>query len=75
MFYCNDCAEKRSYPISGFKSHGKCEICKEIRQCNDVKSEILPKDDCQHEETVAINEEGHAGIYCADCGEQLEKEC
>jgi len=30
---------------------------------------------CQHKKTVAINEEGHAGIYCVDCGEQLEKEC
>ena len=30
---------------------------------------------CQHKKTVAINEEGHAGIYCTDCGKQLEKEC
>jgi len=30
---------------------------------------------CQHKNTVAINEEGLAGIFCADCGYQLEKEC
>jgi len=30
---------------------------------------------CPHKKTVAINEEGHAGVYCVDCGEQLEKEC
>ena len=30
---------------------------------------------CQHKVTIAINEEGHAGIYCVDCEEQLEKEC
>ena len=30
---------------------------------------------CQHKVTIAINEEGYAGIYCVDCDEQLEKEC
>lgn len=30
---------------------------------------------CLHIITVAINEEGHAGVYCCACGEQLEKEC
>jgi len=30
---------------------------------------------CQHKKTVAINEEGHAGVFCVDCGEQIEKEC
>ena len=43
MFYCNDCAEEKKYPLSGFKSHGRCEICKQIRQCNDVPSRDLPK--------------------------------
>jgi len=32
-------------------------------------------DKCPHKKTVAINEEGHAGVFCVDCGEQLEKEC
>ena len=78
MFYCNDCAKEKNYPISGFKSHGKCEICKEVHQCNDVPSKDLPiseKDKCPHKKTVALNEEGNAGIFCVDCGEQLEKEC
>ena len=30
---------------------------------------------CPHKKTIAINEEGHAGVYCTNCGEQLEKEC
>ena len=30
---------------------------------------------CQHKKTVAINEEGHAGVYCVDCGEKLEDAC
>ena len=75
MFYCNNCAKKKNYPISGFKSHGTCEICKEIRQCNDVPSENLPKDKCLHKKTTTINEEGNAGIFCVDCGEQLSHEC
>ena len=30
---------------------------------------------CLHDKTIAINEEGNAGVFCAECGEQLEKEC
>lgn len=30
---------------------------------------------CLHKKTVCINEEGNAGVFCVDCGEQLEKEC
>jgi len=30
---------------------------------------------CFHPKTVALNEEGHAGVFCPDCGKQLEKEC
>ena len=79
MFYCDDCAKKKKYPIGHFKSYGPCEMCGKTRNCNDILSNLmsinLPKDECQHQETVAINEEGHAGVYCVDCGEQLEKEC
>ena len=75
MFYCDDCRIKRNYPERLFQSRGRCEICKKVAMCNEVKSEYLPKNDCPHKKTVAINEEGHAGIYCTDCGEQLEKEC
>ena len=87
MFYCDDCAKKRNYPISHFKSRGNCEVCGKTCKCNDVPSENLPifeKDgskstwwgrECQHKKTVALNEEGHAGIYCIFCGKQLEKEC
>ena len=39
------------------------------------REEILKAAKCQHKKTVALNEEGHAGVYCSDCGEQLEREC
>jgi len=37
--------------------------------------DIIVIKSCPHKKTVAINEEGHAGVYCVNCGEQLEKEC
>ena len=37
--------------------------------------ENVKENKCQHKHTVAINEEGYAGIYCLGCDEQLEKEC
>lgn len=33
------------------------------------------EESCPHTKTVAINEEGHAGVFCVDCEEKLEKEC
>ena len=50
---------------------------------NNNKREKAPTQDrenvkesiCQHKVTIALNEEGYAGVYCSDCGEQLEKEC
>ena len=39
------------------------------------RKKILKAVKCPHKKTVAINEEGHAGVYCVDCGEQLEREC
>ena len=30
---------------------------------------------CEHPKTVCVNEEGSAGVFCSDCGKQLEKEC
>jgi len=31
--------------------------------------------ECPHNSTVALNEEGHAGIYCSGCGEKISNEC
>ena len=36
---------------------------------------IIKTANCIHEKTVALNEEGHAGIYCVACGEKLEDGC
>jgi len=42
----------------------------------DTEEDInYPIPECQHKKTVAINEEGYAGVYCVDCGEQLSHEC
>ena len=30
---------------------------------------------CPHKKTVILNEEGYAGKFCVDCGEQLSHEC
>ena len=30
---------------------------------------------CEHKQTVALNEEGNAGVYCVSCGEKLTDEC
>lgn len=46
------------------------------RILNERKKRIQDKQsNCKHKKTVAINEEGHAGAFCIDCREQLEKEC
>ena len=37
--------------------------------------ENVNKSKCQHKVTIALNEEGYAGVYCSGCGKQLEKEC
>lgn len=42
----------------------------------EIKKELEEKGkDCLHKNTIAINEEGHAGIFCSGCGKQVEKEC
>jgi len=30
---------------------------------------------CKHKKTVILNEEGYAGTFCVNCGEQLSHEC
>lgn len=42
MFYCNECAKKRKWPITIFRSYGACELCEKVVSCNSVKSKDLP---------------------------------
>ena len=42
MFYCNKCADKRKWPRSWFNSYGRCEMCGEMQECNDVPAKDLP---------------------------------
>ena len=51
-----------------YKAAWKCKKC-------GMPCKVEEEKKCQHKITIAINEEGHAGIYCVDCDEQLEKEC
>jgi len=44
MFYCDDCAKKKKYPIIAsekMKSFGPCEICGKERPCNDIRQKML----------------------------------
>lgn len=43
MFYCDPCALPRKWPTDTFvRSHGPCEICGNVSNCNDVPSKYLP---------------------------------
>ncbi len=43
MFYCNPCAEARSWPTDTLmRSRGRCELCGTGAICNDVPSGLLP---------------------------------
>jgi len=42
MFYCNECAEKKGYPITIGRSQGCCEFCGRHANCNDMPSSKLP---------------------------------
>lgn len=42
MFYCDECAKAKGWPITMFKSRGGCEICRKAAVCNETKSSELP---------------------------------
>lgn len=42
MFFCNECANKKGWPQSFSRSRGRCEVCGEIADCNEVPSSELP---------------------------------
>lgn len=42
MNYCDNCAKEKGWPITGFASYGRCEICGERRLCSDMPSSKLP---------------------------------
>ena len=44
MFYCDECAKEKKYPIFAsekMKSIGPCEICNKVRPCNDIRQEMI----------------------------------
>lgn len=50
MFYCDPCSNERNSPEGIRKSHGSCELCGEVRLCNDVPCALLPELDDEMEE-------------------------
>ena len=42
MFYCDPCATEKKWPESIARSYGRCEICGNVRACNDRASSTLP---------------------------------
>ena len=68
-FYgCSDSDDKQYPDCTGIQPW-RCAL-HEIYNLIDNLNEL-----CSHPKTVCINEEGNAGVLCADCGKQLEKEC
>jgi hypothetical protein len=41
MFYCDECAIKRNWNMTAFKSFGPCEICGIRSECSDLPSSKL----------------------------------
>jgi hypothetical protein len=44
MFYCDDCAKEKKYPIcesKDMRSYGPCELCRNVRSCNNIHHEML----------------------------------
>lgn len=42
MFYCDACGQENEWPEGFIRSHGKCELCGRVADCNDVRSSALP---------------------------------
>ena len=57
-----------------FPSVGK-KIETDTDTMDKVAKMLKKRRNCPHKKTVALNEEGHAGIYCVACGEKLEDGC
>jgi len=64
-------ARKRKFWDSKLEKKFTVDGCLGIPQFNHMSPYWV----CHHDETVAMNEDGHAGIYCVDCGKQLEDGC
>lgn len=43
MYYCDECAGKRGWPLDDDSYVERCEVCGKTASCNDFPSSILPK--------------------------------
>lgn len=42
MFYCDVCAGNHRWPLTLFTSRGVCEVCGQVRPCNERPARDLP---------------------------------
>lgn len=42
MFYCDECATARSWPIGMMRSRGPCEVCGAMAICTTRNAALLP---------------------------------
>lgn len=55
MFYCDKCRIENKYPESIMVSYGRCEMCGDTAECNDMPSAYLPKDSPKEPEDSPID--------------------
>ncbi len=54
MFFCDPCAKENGWPMSMFKSSGRCEMCEKQAACSDIPSRQLPLPKPKLENTMEI---------------------
>jgi len=57
MFYCEECAEVKGWPIGFFKLRGKCEMCGKRAICSNISSTQLHAVGKRNEIRVALEKE------------------
>jgi len=52
MYYCERCRAKNDWPRSLALSKGPCAICREYRECYDIRSKELQEKAARNEERI-----------------------
>jgi len=64
-----------SYTVACYYPPEEVSHLEERQRKEDEFSRRRWRGKCPHKSTVALNEEGNAGIYCSDCGKKISNEC
>ena len=67
-----ECQHKQYHEEDGIYDQAEYSLTQRGRV---LLGKIVKQITCKHTKTVCINEEGNAGVLCAYCGKQLDKEC